>query len=277
MVPRKNEGELPVRTNLRRPSRQEEKGPGVLFMLVALAAIALISARFFGFSPQDWMTPAGGGPVDLVLPDHDTGVTVSTNDGPMVLIYHTHARENYAPKDPFAPAGQTGDVVEVGRAFAQALEAHGIRVVHLTGSYDQVWSEAEQRVRTAVQEMLDRYPDIVAVFDIHRDSIEAWRPGIATAQVGGQDAAKVLFVVPEAENERLAENLQFATALRDALQGSYPTLSRGVRQLDVEGIGDLAGNHVRVYIGDYEDTSLAEARTTAQLLAGVVAGVLLAQ
>lgn len=255
------------------------EGPGLLFILVAIGAVALISARFFGFTPGDWLASTGG-PVSLQQP-WESQTTTRTDDGnqsaPIVLIYHTHASENYLPKEPHARAGQTGDIVEVGRAFAAALEAEGIRTVHITGAYDASWSDSYNQVRPAVAQMIDNYGEVAAVFDIHRDAIQNWQPGITTAQLDGSDVAKIMFVIGETGNNRVQENIAFATQLKEQLGASHPELVRGVRTMQGDFNGDLHPNAVQVYIGEHRDNSLTEAKLAAQYLAKTVANVLLAE
>lgn len=264
----------------RRRTGPSENGPGLLFILVAIGAVALVSARFFGFTPGDWLASTGG-PVSLTQEPWESGTTLGPAAGdesaPLVLIYHTHASENYVPNEPHARAGQTGDIIEVGRAFAAALEAEGIRTVHITGAYDASWSDSYNQVRPAVAQMLDNYNEVVAVFDIHRDAIQNWHPGIATAQVDGSDVAKILFVIGETGNSRIQENIAFATELKEQLGASHPEISRGVRTMQGDFNGDLHPNAVQVYIGEHRDNSLTEAKLAAQYLAKTVAEVLLAE
>lgn len=263
----------------RRTTVPNENGPGLLFILVAIGAVALISARFFGFTPGDWLASTGG-PVSVQQPwesPASSGPDANDESAPIVLIYHTHASENYVPKEAHARAGQTGDIVEVGRAFAAALEAEGIRTVHLTGAYDASWSDSYNQVRPAVAQMIENYGEVAAVFDIHRDAIENWHPGVTTAQLNGSDVAKIMFVVGETGNNRIQENIAFATKLKDHLGAVYPELVRGVRTMQGDFNGDLHPNAVQVYIGEHRDNSLTEAKLAAQYLAKAVAEVLLAE
>lgn len=271
-------GLLPVKRGQRRRIGPSQNGPGLLFILVAIGAVALVSARFFGFTPGDWLASTGG-PVDVTTGEAwESGVPASQQPGdeaPLVLIYHTHASENYVPNQPHAKSGQAGDVVEVGRTFAAALEAEGIRTVHITGAYDSSWSDSYDQVRPAVAQILNSYGAVAAVFDLHRDSIENWHPSIATAQIDGADVAKILFVVGEKGNTRVQENIAFATQIKEQLGAQQPQLSRGVRTMQGDFNGDLHPNAVQVYVGEHRDNSLAEAKLAAQHLAKAVAKVLL--
>lgn len=268
-----------MRKGQRRHTGPNDNGPGLLFILVAIGAVALISARFFGFTPGDWLASTGGS-VSLQQPwesETTSGSAKNDESAPIVLIYHTHASENYVPKEPHAKAGQTGDIVEVGRAFAAALEAEGIRTVHITGAYDASWSDSYNQVRPVVTQMLDHYGEVAAIFDIHRDAIQNWHPGVTTAQVNGTDVAKIMFVVGETGNSRVQENIAFATKIKEQLGAAYPELVRGVRTMQGDFNGDLHPNAVQVYIGEHRDNSLTEAKLAAQYLAKAVAQVLLAE
>src|SRR5690606_14865031 len=83
----------------------------------------------------------------------DIGLPVARTE-PRVLIYHAHASENYSPNPTHARPGNAGDIVEVGRALAEYLEARGIRTIHMPGVYDQPWAQAYAQSRRAVAQVL---------------------------------------------------------------------------------------------------------------------------
>lgn len=264
-----------------KPSRKarlpKDDGPGLLFILVALAAVALVSARFFGFTPGDILTSADRTPPSSLAPAAtspvETGLPVARTE-PRVLIYHAHASENYSPNPTHARPGTAGDIVEVGRALAEYLEARGIRTIHMPGVYDQPWSQAYQQSRRAVTEVLSQNPSIQVILDIHRDAIESTSQGVTTVLVRGDDAAKVLLAVGETENPNAASNAAFANLLRDELERRYPGITRGVRMVRQAVNGDLHPQLVQLHVGDYTDNTVEEAKRTIQHVGDALIAVL---
>lgn len=259
-------------------SRGRREGPGLLFLIVALAAVAMVSARFMGVDPAGLVTQVSSrfqasisqdDPLD-VSGRGDALVPVAREE-PRVLIYHAHASENYSPKETHARKGQAGDVVEVGRELARALEAEGIRTIHVTGVYDDPWSEAYPASAQAVREVLQANPTIELVIDIHRDAIESRQVGIATAQINNENAAKILFTIGEENNPYVQQNAEIASQLKDRMDELYPGLSRGMRMFRHEANGHLHPNAIEVYIGDYYDSTVEEAKAAARLLGQVIA------
>lgn len=212
------------------------------------------------------MEPGEGSGAGGVLPD-PARMT-------QVIVFHTHATENYSPKDAHATRGP-GDVVAVGTAFVRALEKEGIAAVHIQTVHDlPQWSQAYDRARTSVQESLSRHKGIRALIDIHRDGVERESPGFATATVNGERVAKVLLVVGTTDNPLAAENLRFANRLQQALEELAPGITRGVRVMARETNQDVHPNAVIAYVGDHKENTLEEATRTAELLAQAVAALL---
>lgn len=262
---------------------KERQGPSLMFIIVAVAAVAMVGARFMGYTPagmleriEATMSRTASDSGDLIdVTGRGDAVTPTNRTDPLVLIYHAHASENYGPKkETHAKPGAAGDVVEVGKELAAALEAQGIRTIHMSGVYDNPWREAYSASAHAVSQMIAANPSIRLVLDIHRDAVESRQAGIATVQVGSETAAKVLFTVGELNNPYIQENAAIATRLKEQLDALYPGMSRGVRLFNTESNGHVHPNAVEVHIGDYYDNDLNEAKATARYLADVVARVL---
>lgn len=253
-----------------------------MFLVVAVVALTMVGARFLGYTPAGileriqgtvWRT-AQKGAVDVVQHGPAPVAAPDVRTGPRVLIYHAHASENYGPGNTHARPGTAGDVVEVGRALAAALEQRGIPTIHLTGVYDNPWNQAYAASADAVRQVLAANPSIELVLDIHRDAVESRQAGIATVQVGTERVAKVLFAVGERNNPNTQANAAMATRLKDAMDQMYPGMSRGVRLFNQESNGHMHPNAVEVHVGDYYDNNLEQAKATARYLADVVASVL---
>lgn len=127
-----------------------------------------------------------------------------TQQTPTVLIVHSHATESYANTEDYqqSSAYRTLDknynVVSIGAALTQALEARGIGVIHDTTLHDHPsYSDAYAYSRETVQAYLDKYPSIAMVLDIHRDSVTDSRGEemVFTTEYGESQAAQLMLVV----------------------------------------------------------------------------------
>lgn len=291
-----------ARSRIRLPKwKAGEDGPGLLFFLVALVVVAVAGARFLGFAPE--LSVETGAPLveeSRSVPVEAPGVGAGDGDGaglgleasgpgagPLpaassgaspgrVIIYHAHTSENYRPNPPHARGGRAGDVVKVGAELAEGLRREGLTVEHLTQVFDHPqWGEAFARAGDAVARLLDTYNDVVAVIDIHRDATPADVARAAVAvRVAGEDAARVLFVVGEADNPYASRNAAFAESLKNRVDAHVPGMSRGVRLHTSNYNGHLHPRSVQMFIGDYEKTTLDQARAAARLLAPVLAAEL---
>lgn len=294
-VSRWNRGRLP-----RLSKAASSNGPSLLFILVALIAVAVAGARLLGFGPglgaqtvQTRIAPPssqGTGPLSQApstasgsqppqTPQTAPGSPQAPTQGTAraaVLVYHSHGTENYGPGDTHAAQGRPGHVVEVGQAFSESLEARGVAAIHHPQVYDHPrWAEAFQRAGQAVATLLQQHEGVQAVIDIHRDAIagDVGRD-VTTAQIGGRPVARILLVVGDQNNPYARENAAFAEALKAKMDALYPGLSRGIRIQSSDYNGRLHPNSVQVFIGDHRYNTVEEATEAARLFAHVVAEVL---
>lgn len=245
-----------------RIKHREKRGPGLLFILVTLVVVALVAARFFGFYP--------GAEQAEEVPLPPKAEVVDTT--PKVLVFHSHATENYSPKDSHERGGAYGDVVLVGRLVVEKLRERGIYAIHDTTVHDKPrYSEAFLQSAQMVEKVLAQQPQIQMVLDIHRDGLQDKPDGFVTAQIEGKSAAKILFVVGETENPALEQNMAFAERINDALEKRYPGISRGVRVFKSNYSGDLHANSVMVIIGDWRGNTIEQAKVSAEFLAEALA------
>lgn len=162
---------------------------------------------------------------------------------PEVLIIHTHTTESYSPKGAaYYSSGENNrstdpsqNVVAVGDAFAQALEASGIQVIHDATINDQPdFNAAYTSSAKLVEATLKKYPSIRAVIDIHRDSVinasgVKYRP--LTALSTGSAAQAMIVVGTDANgksHKSWRENLKFALEWADTIEKKSPGLTRPI-------------------------------------------------
>ncbi len=162
---------------------------------------------------------------------------------PTVLIFHTHTTESYLPaytgayytKTAARSTDPANNMVRVGEAICKELEARGIGYIHDTAVYDETYNGAYARSRQTVLRLLEQYPGIRIVLDVHRDSM--WFSdtvaGKPTAVIGGRKAAQIMIITgaeegPVTDFPDWGLNLRFALSLQNAAQNAYPGLMKPV-------------------------------------------------
>ena len=90
---------------------------------------------------------------------------------PQILIYHTHSQEEFADS---VPGDTETSIVGMGEVLTEALQGYGYQVIHDTGVYDLIdgvldRSAAYDYARVAVENILQEYPTIEVIIDLHRD------------------------------------------------------------------------------------------------------------
>ena len=160
---------------------------------------------------------------------------VVLGDEPLVLIVHTHATESYLPQSGsnFHSTGEENTVRDVGNTLAASLEAEGISVVHDKTLHDNPsYNNSYNRSYDTIQQLLEEYPSIVCVIDLHRDAIAA-ETAAATVSVNGKTCAKYSYVVGNLAST-YKDNLAFINNLNKTASESYngytgKVLERGYR------------------------------------------------
>lgn len=207
---------------------------------------------------------------------------------PLILIFHTHTSEMY--KSVIATSGSTSyhsynttntGVVRVGSALAQALSTrYGIPVIHSQAIHDfPSFTQAYSNSARTVAEVLQRYPSIKIVLDIHRDGAEN---ASFMRIVSGQKVAQVLVLATKPVDYREAlhpnwqQNMHFAQTLADKMEEIHPGLLRRAPLIagHTRYNQHLHPNMVLLEMGNYLDEESAAIRG-AELLADAVASMLM--
>lgn len=107
-----------------------------------------------------------------------------------ILIYHTHSLEQYEDSTQYAPPN---GVMGAGEFLTNLLEKqYGYRVLHITQSFDAEGRDyAYGKALPALQEVLNQYPEIQVVIDLHRDEVDSNAHLIQ--QVGEKTVARYMF------------------------------------------------------------------------------------
>lgn len=157
---------------------------------------------------------------------------------PQILIYHTHSQETYAD---YATGNKKATVVELGSRLTALLEEKGYQVIHDTTSYDMAAGKLDRNhaynyALDGIMGILQKYPSIQVVLDLHRDGVKESLHMVRT--VNGKATAPIMFFngmsqTPEGEIEYLknpykTENLAFSLQMQLLAEEEYPDLTRKI-------------------------------------------------
>ena len=202
-------------------------------------------------------------------------------DGPTVLIVHTHSSEaytmetgfEYPESDELRTQDSRYSVIRVGEELASILTDAGISVLHDTAPNDYPnYNGAYERMRQTIEGYLAEYPTIQMVLDIHRDAAEDadGNPVALTAEVGGEACAELMLVVGTDEgglsHPDWQENLANALKLQALLNRAAPGLCRSLDLRTERFNQHETPGSLLIEIGSTGNT-LAEALRSARILA----------
>ena len=159
--------------------------------------------------------------------------------GPKVLIFHTHSQEAFVDSKP----GDTStSIVGIGAYLAEQLNAKGIETVHHDGVYDLNngkldRSKAYELSEIGVREILNQYPSIEVVIDLHRDGVR--EDMHLVTDINGKQTAKIMFFnglsrtktngdISYLYNPYIQDNLAFSFQMQLASESMYPGLARKI-------------------------------------------------
>ena len=204
-----------------------------------------------------------------------------TREQPQVLIVHSHATESYTQTQQFSytpsAAYRTLDthynMVRVGQALQEALEAKGIGVIHDKTLYDHPsYNDAYIQSREGVQMWLEQYPSISLVIDLHRDAAGDSAVGQLKTQVtiDGKSSAQLMMVVGSnaggRQHPNWKDNLALAVKLHAQLEKRFPGICRPISFRTERFNQDLSSGALLIEVGAAGDT-LEDALAAAEFLA----------
>ena len=198
----------------------------------------------FDYLLSNYYTVDGGTTADAELLDAEkllgTDLRLEKHpEVPQILIYHTHSQEAFAD----SREGYVEDtIVGMGKTLAEILEKeYGYSVIHDTGVYDLVdgvldRSTAYDYARDAVKKILEEYPSIEVIIDLHRDGVEGEK---FVTEIDGKPTSRIMFfngISRNSQNEPLTwlqnpyieQNLAFSLQMQLAAQEKYPGFTRNI-------------------------------------------------
>ena len=158
-----------------------------------------------------------------------------SEDGPQILIYHTHSQEAFADS---VPGDESTTIVGAGEHLAEILRnQYGYNVLHHKGQYDvKTRDNAYSKALPEIQKILEENPTIQVVIDLHRDGIDE-SAGKLVMDLDGKPTARFMFFngvscgkrtgnIDYLYNPNLEENMAFSFQLKKAAEEYYPGLTR---------------------------------------------------
>lgn len=211
-------------------------------------------------------------------------------DGPTVLIVHTHTSEAYTQEAGWEydenDTARTQDpdysVVRVGAELTETLESHGISVIHDTTFNDYPsYSGAYNRTLEKIQAWVAQYPSIQMVIDLHRDAASDANgdPVHHTADIDGESTAQIMLVMGTDEgglsHPGWRSNLSWALKYQAVLNRLYPGLCRDVNLRTERFNQHVTPGSMLIEVGSSGNTlrqALAAARDLGEGLAVLIEG-----
>lgn len=157
---------------------------------------------------------------------------------PQILIYHTHSQEGFVDS---VPGDTKTSIVGMGEVLAEALQDYGYQVIHDTGVYDLIdgvldRSAAYDYARVAVENILQEYPTIEVIIDLHRDGVDGQK---FVTEIDGKPTSMIMFFNGISRNSKdepitylanpyTQQNLAFSLQLELAAREKYPGYTRNI-------------------------------------------------
>ena len=218
--------------------------------------------------------------------DLDSGsfAAVCPEQGPQVLIVHTHGSEAYSMPEgqgyvstgSYRTAETDKNVVRVGDEIAAVLSAYGLSVLHdRTLHDDPAYNGAYSRSAASINSYREKYPSITYVLDVHRDAVQD-SEGRQYKLITEEDprSAQVCFIMG-VNHEGWEENLKLAAAVQRTLAADHPTLMRPISLLNANYNQNISPGSVLVEVGA-AGNSLDEAIYAGRMFADGFARTVLA-
>ena len=211
-----------------------------------------------------------------------------TAEEPAVLILHTHTTESYTQTgseyvetSDYRTLDEGCNMVSIGDAVAEILTQKGIGVLHDREVHDYPsYNGSYVHARNSMAEILEQYPSIRLVLDLHRDALEKDGKQMRTlAEVDGEETAQLMFVVgtnvSRQSHENWEENLSLALKLQVQLERMFPGIMRPLNLRAQRFNQDLSAGALLVEVGAAGNTheeALAAARKLADAVAVLAKG-----
>lgn len=219
-------------------SRGTVNSSGIRYVAQQLADYDFLMKHFYTVHPT---AAAGRGLMkagDFLEKDFSLAGSGQESDDPQILIYHTHSQEEFSD---YHLGNKDATIVNVGNYLTELLTEKGYKVIHDTTVYDLRdgkldRSRAYTYALDGVTAILQKYPSIQIVLDLHRDGVKEGTHLVT--QVNGKPTASIMFFngtseTPDGPIEYLknpyrADNLAFSFQMKLCADACYPGFTRKI-------------------------------------------------
>ena len=207
--------------------------------------------------PSEWLKEtfmqvgvAGGGKQEQVAP-------------PTIGVYHSHGDESYVPSDGTESKPEGGGVMDVGVSFVEALESHGLNVIHNEETHIPHDAGAYYRSRRTVEDLLAEGVDVL--YDVHRDAVPAEE---YLASSDNKEIVQIQFVVGR-QNQNMEVNRSYAESLKKITDDVHPHLIKGIFMAKGNYNQDMTPLALLVEVGSHENSKEGAEESIAMFADGV--------
>lgn len=209
----------------------------------------------------------------------------TSTKGPKILIFHTHSQEAFADS---VSGDASTSIVGIGAYLAELLNAKGIETIHHTGVYDLIdgkldRSKAYQMAEAGVKEILNQYPSIEVVIDLHRDGVPETTHLVTN--INGEQTAKIMFFnglsrtktngdIAYLKNPYIQDNLSFSFQMQLQAESMYSGFARRIYLKGYRYSLHMMPKSLLIEAGAQTNT-VQEMKNAMELLANVLSEVLL--
>lgn len=204
-----------------------------------------------------------------------------TGDGPTVLILHTHTTESYT-KDgevyeetsAFRTLDENYNMLSIGDRVTEILTQNGIAVLHDRETHDYPsYNGSYVDARESIQSILEKYPSIRLVLDLHRDASGDLNNQIRPlATVDGENSAQLMLVMGtnvSSSHPDWEQNLALGLKLHAQLERIAPGITRPISLRSSRFNQDLTHGSLLIEVGAAGNTH-DEALRAAEILAKAI-------
>ena len=209
----------------------------------------------------------------------------TTKKGPKVLIFHTHSQEAFTNS---VENDKSTTIVGMGEYLAKLLNEKGIETIHHEGVYDLIngkldRSNAYQMAEIGVKEILNQYPSIEVVIDLHRDGVPETTHLVT--EINGKQTAKIMFFnglsrtrtngeIAYLPNPYIQDNLSFSLQMQLACEEQYPGFARRIYLKAYRYSLHMMPKSLLIEAGA-QTNSVEEVKNAMEILANILVEVLL--
>lgn len=209
----------------------------------------------------------------------------TTSNGPKVLIFHTHSQEAFANS---IDGDVNTTIVGMGKYLSDQLNAMGIETLHHDGVYDLIdgqldRSKAYQQAEVGIKNILNQYPSIEVVIDLHRDGVPETTHLVT--EIDGKQVAKIMYFnglcrtksngdLTSMPNPYIQDNLAFSFQMQLESEQQYSGFTRRIYLKGYRYNMHLMPKYLLIEAGAQTNT-VEEEKNAMDLLAKILSKVLL--